>query len=102
MEYKTLGTIILEMTGVIPEVEMSKALGSLLINKYELNGHFIYVKEPLRDRNCIITTRAYDPEGKELVKSILEELIEKQKRTEKYNLLKAHVAHVAYVDDFPY
>jgi len=98
MEYKTLGTIIFEVTGVIPDIETSRQLGLMLKDNGRLMGHYIYVKEPSREENKIITTRAYDAHGQEVIAEILDNLIAEKRKKEIYNLLKDYVEN----DMFPY
>lgn len=90
--YKTLGTLVFEVTGVIPDIETSKKLG-LLVKDYDdrLRGHFVYVQEPLREEDRFIYTRAYDIEGQQIVREIIEDFIKAQQKKKDFALLEMFV-----------
>lgn len=98
VNYKTLGTIVYELTGVIAPIEITQKLG-LVLKDYCVEGYYIYVDEPVRDQNRIITTRAYDPEGQKIVRELLQRFIREQREKESYNYLKSYVKSRMEDDD---
>ncbi len=87
MNYKTIGVLTKEVLGEYPECYYTSQLGREI---KKLNLPFIYVDAPNPVSGEIITTRAYAPEGHEVIKSYILKIIEEEKKNQNLELFKQH------------